>query len=79
MMPERLMSKNKIWPRVALILLLLLPVPAAMAADDEQAGPWYDVPAMPHKTPWVTWVIAAAFCAGAVGMALKNPHRSHLD
>jgi hypothetical protein len=73
-------ASRRFWPRLGLVLFLLLPVSLANAADEEKdEGPWYDVPALPHRTNWVPWVIASAFIVSCVGVAMKNPHRSHLD
>jgi hypothetical protein len=73
-------ASRKFWPRLGLVLLLLLPVSIANAADDDKdTGPWYDVPALPHETNWVPWVIASGFILAVVAVGMKNPHRSHLD
>ncbi|NLG41813.1 MAG: hypothetical protein GX547_01080 [Phycisphaerae bacterium] len=74
------MFARRFWTRLGLLLILSLPVGIANAADDDDdRAPWYDVPAIPHRTNWVPWVVASAFIVGCVGVAMKNPHRSHLD
>jgi len=55
-------------------------VPAAKAqSQDEAEGPWYDVPALPPEKPWLQWVVGTVFGLACLAMALKNPHRTHLD
>ena len=70
------------WLRAAValaLLLLLLAPPASAQGSDKDEGPWYDVPALPHKKPWLQWVVGTVFAAACLGIAFKNPHRSHLD
>jgi len=40
-----------------------------------------DVDTVPKnkKMPWINWGLGVLFIAGCVGLAVKNPHRSHLD
>lgn len=64
---------------LAVFLAAFLAPPAAAQPRDEDKGPWYDVPALPSKKPWLQWVLVFVFGVGCVGMGIKNPHRTHLD
>ena len=71
-----------VWLRAATTLtfvLLLLAAPALAQNADDDDGPWYGVPSLPHRKPWVQWVVGTAIAAACLGLAFKNPHRSHLD
>lgn len=63
---------------VALLVAALTCTPALAQKKTEQLPP-YDVPAMEHRSIWVQWVFAFLFVAGVVAIAVKNPHRTHLD
>ncbi|MBW7906147.1 MAG: hypothetical protein LC135_16720 [Phycisphaerae bacterium] len=61
----------------ALVCTALIAPPAF--ADDEEKPPPYDVSALKRERQWVPWVAAFLFAAGVIGIAFKNPHRTHLD
>ena len=70
------------WLRVGVVLALLLAFcagPALAQNDDKADEPWLDVPNLEWKKPWLQWVVGLAFAATCLGLAFKNPHRSHLD
>ena len=69
------------WWRFGLLaaFVLLVLVEPSFAQDDEDKQRWYDVPVLPQKKVWVPWLMAFLFALGCVGLAFKNPHRSHLD
>lgn len=60
---------------VGIVTAALCAVPA-VAADAVT-----DVDTVPKnkKMPWINWGLGVLFIAGCVGLAVKNPHRSHLD
>lgn len=74
------MSRIRKSLRVAVLgLTLLFAVSPSLAQKKEQTeGPW-DVSPMEEGYRWVPWVFAFLFAAGCLGMAFKNPHRTHLD
>ena len=69
------------WLRVGVavtLMLVILAVPA-LAQPAEDSGPWYDVPVLEPSKPWLQWIFAGVFAALCLALALKNPHRTHLD
>ena len=63
---------------IALVGLTLVATASAQNNPDEDT-PFYDVPVIPARSPWPQWLIGAGFVGGCVVIALKNPHRTHLD
>jgi hypothetical protein len=61
------------------LLLLLATAAPAMAAEDEEDLPYFDVPVQPVQKPWRQWLFGSGFAALCLFIAFKNPHRSHLD
>jgi len=51
----------------------------AQRSRDDNPQPPYDVPALERKKIIVPWVFAFLFAAATIAVAMKNPHRSHLD
>ena len=65
---------------VLVLLIAIAGAPGAAAQDQDKAeGPWYDVPALPPQKPWLQWVVGTVFGLACLAVALKNPHRTHLD
>ena len=64
--------------RLGLLVVFLLVTLAnpALARDDEEKLPPYDVDGMAHGKMWVPWVFAFLFAGGCLAIAFKNPHRS---
>lgn len=62
-----------------ILLSLALFNPPVLAQDDEEKLPPYDVSGLKHERQWVPWVAAFLFAAAVIGIAFKNPHRTHLD
>lgn len=56
---------------------LLLSVPAL--AQEEKLPPFYDVPSLPDSKPWLQWTIGIILILLCLMIAIRNPHRSHLD
>ena len=72
--------RRSVWVRLGLTLAVVLAQFALPArADDEDKTPWQDVPALEWQKPWRQWLFGAGFVMICVGIAFKNPHRSHLD
>ena len=70
------------WIRVCvslMLFLILFAIPGFAQNDDEDASPWYEVPALDPAKPWLQWLLVVGFGAFCVLIAMKNPHRSHLD
>lgn len=67
--------------RLGLVLAVVLVqfAPATLAADDDKDKPWLDVPALEWKKPVFQWLFGSGFVALCLGIAFKNPHRTHLD
>lgn len=63
---------------VALLVAGFSCAPALAKKEVEQLPP-YDVQAMQHQSVWIQWVFAFLFVAGVTAIAIKNPHRTHLD
>jgi hypothetical protein len=61
----------------ALALAIVSPPALAQSPDDKQ--PPYDVNGLPQSKQIVPWIFAFLFAALCLLVALKNPHRSHLD
>ncbi len=66
--------------RIAATLVLLgcLAAPA-LAQDEEQPAEFPDVELKERTKPYVQWVLGTLFIAAVIGLAMKNPHRTHLD
>ncbi|MFO0838790.1 MAG: hypothetical protein U1D55_09705 [Phycisphaerae bacterium] len=62
----------------AYALLLAAPLLAQSKKGEDRVEP-FDVVGLDHTRPWIPWVFAFVFVAGCVAIALKNPHRGHLD
>ena len=68
------------WLRVTILVGVVLLVLAAPAlAQDDEDKPFFDVPALPPEKPWIQWLLGVGFMIGCLGIAFKNPHRTHLD
>jgi len=61
---------------VLVVLLLVTLASPALAKDDDEKLPPYDVDGMAHGKMWVPWVFAFLFAGGCLALAFKNPHRS---
>ena len=59
-------------------LMVLLSVSPALAQPEDEK-PFYDVNTKEHVKPFIPWTIAVGFTAACLLIAVKNPHRSHLD
>jgi hypothetical protein len=60
--------------------VMLASVPGAFAqSSDVDDTPFYDVPALDDTRPWLQWLVGLVLVALCVGVALRNPHRTHLD
>ena len=60
-------------------VLLSTVIGTAVAADQEEKLPPYDVNGLPNGKIWIPWVAAFLFAAGILFLAFKNPHRSNLE
>lgn len=58
---------------------LMLCASPAFAQEEEEKQPPFDVTGLKHERQWVPWVAAFLFAAAVIGIAFKNPHRTHLD
>lgn len=68
------------WLRMLMAATLALAMAApAMAQSDDEDKPFYDVNVKEHTKPYIQWTVAVLFMAGVLLIAVKNPHRSHLD
>lgn len=76
-----LMRNWRRWGVVLAVVLALVASPAMAQEYDpyEDDSPYFDVPVMPLKKPYLPWLTAALLAAGCLFIAFKNPHRSHLD
>jgi hypothetical protein len=74
--PMKLQRSNVF--RLGLLAVLLLGMLAnpALAREEEERLPPYDVNGMAHGKMWVPWVFAFLFSGGCMAIAFKNPHRS---
>lgn len=63
----------------AILISFAAATPALAQKKGEDPLPPYDVSPLERSGAWVPWVFAFIFAAGAIGLAFKNPHRSHLD
>jgi hypothetical protein len=74
MRPQRTSS----WFRLGLLVVFLLVSFAnpALARDEEEKLPPYDVEGMTHSKMWVPWVFAFLFASSCIALGVKNPHRS---
>jgi hypothetical protein len=74
------MFRKQTWRcAAAAILSLAFVAPPALAQDDEEQPPPYDVTAIKRERQWVPWVAAFLFATAVILVAFKNPHRTHLD
>lgn len=64
---------------IGLTALAAVAPAAAQPKDDEEKLPPFDVRGLTASKQWLPWVIAFLFVGATVGIAFKNPHRSHLD
>jgi hypothetical protein len=62
-----------------IVLSALTSTPALAQRDADKPLPPYDVAGLEQKKIIVPWLFAFFFVAGTLAIALKNPHRSHLD
>ena len=64
--------------RLGLLTIVLLATFAspALAAQDEEKPPPYDVDGLTHGNLWVPWVFAFAFAGGCIAIGFKNPRRT---
>lgn len=65
--------------RAAVGLILLVGSAAPVLAQEAKEERYLDVPHAEFGTPWLQWVVGSLFIILVVGIAFKNPHRSHLD
>ena len=65
--------------RIASKFVLLACLAAPAFAQDEQPTEFRDVDLKPRVKPYIQWVMGTLFIAAVVGLAMKNPHRTHLD
>lgn len=64
---------------LALACVLFCVAAPAFAAEEDADAPFYDVTMLELGKPWIQWLFGAAFVVLCLGIAFKNPHRSHLD
>lgn len=64
---------------VVLAAILAVGVAPAFAQNNKKEEPFYDVPVMTAQKPYIPWVISVFFVAAILAIAMKNPHRTHLD
>lgn len=64
---------------VVLAALLAVGVAPALAQSNKKEEPFSDVPVMTSQKPYIPWVVSVLFVAAILGIAMKNPHRTHLD
>ncbi|MBU0638248.1 MAG: hypothetical protein KKB50_05230 [Planctomycetes bacterium] len=73
------------WLRFSIVLttIVLLSASPTLAQQDTDEGPAYEeglsTLAPNNKIVWINWGFGVLLIAGCAGLALKNPHRSHLD
>lgn len=66
------------WGAMTVTLLLAFLQPA-LAADDGEKLPPYDVQGLSHTKIWLPWVFAFLFAAVGIAVAFKNPHRASIE
>lgn len=59
--------------------VLLWTAAPALAADEKEKPFYQGVQALEPGYNWIAWLVAFAFILATVGVAFKNPHRTHLD
>lgn len=71
---------NRMARRCLAVLVTVAAVATAAAQQsDVKLPPFYDVPAIEDSRPWLQWIVGTVFIAACLGVAIRNPHRSHLD
>lgn len=76
--------RRRAWiPRPFLVALigtgLLLSTTVLAQPVEPDLGPFYDVNTIPDGRPWLQWLIGGLFIAACLAVAIRNPHRTHLD
>lgn len=73
--------RRRLWwgGRTILAFLALLCFALPAFAQDDEEKPFYDVPMKQESKPYIQWVVGVLFIAACLGIAFKNPARSHLD
>ncbi|MDX2200977.1 MAG: hypothetical protein SF069_18635 [Phycisphaerae bacterium] len=71
---------RKVWIPIVPALIAGLFSSAALAQQEEEAlPPFYDVAAVEDTKPWFQWIAGALIIATCFAVAIKDPHRTHLD
>lgn len=76
---SRRRSKLARWASAAVVGFSFLAPPAVAQESKTDPQPPFDVSGLPRKKQIVPWIFAFLFVALCLLVALKNPHRSHLD
>lgn len=77
--------RNRLRSRAILVTAVASLLVATGHAQDEEVikpdGPWREpgITYMEYSKPWVAWTLGVAFLLAGLVLAIKNPHRSHLD
>lgn len=76
---RRKFSRWARWGSAGVVGLSLLSPPAHAQESKSDPQPPFDVNGLPRKKQILPWIFAFLFASLCLLVALKNPHRSHLD